>query len=81
VDEVERFAVGDSGEQRVTGVTDIVPAHVGERLGIERLHGAFDQSEAWLAVLIRAIEQQLEPDTDSQEGALPGAECLIETRG
>ena len=69
MDEVEVRVRRDAGEGRVLAAADdLVPADVGERRGVvEADRPAGQEPERLGAVLVRALEQELEPEADAEE--------------
>ena len=81
VDEVEVGAVGDAVEERVRArPLDLVPADVREgRRVLEPDRPPGQDAERRRAVLVAAVEQELEPEADAEERAVgrdPGADRL-----
>ena len=86
VDEVEVGVWRDAVERRVVAAPlDLVPADVGQRRRVlEAPRPARQHAERHGAVLVAALEQQLEPEADAEErpiGGDPAPDRLDETGG
>jgi len=82
VDEVEVGAVGDAVERRVlVAALDLVPADVRERRGVnETDRAAVEDAERLRAVLVAAVEQELEAEADPEERT-PGRDPVVDRPG